>query len=394
MNSVVLLHDNETWTRPLMTALRSRGLRPRAVHVTDDWSGDRDDTAIDWSQVKVLINRVSPSHVRRGNLSAVANANRLIQLVRERTHDRVVELGTGNAWELELSKYRQFQVGTIVGLPVLPSTPVLGSDIDGLTPGSPLQARLAEDFSGARAPASLLVKPDVGGSGFGLVKTNNPFRGTSAPNNDEVDDLLRKIRSVASGAGANGALIQEFVPGRETAPAVFRYEFLRDKLMYVLRISPDGNKEEQFDNCPADACQVGDRTTSEDDVCQISDGTEDRFEIVAQAEADVPHPELLGAMKQYTRFAQAFVCGIEVLERPDGTPVVIDCNSVNTNYNSAAEIRANVPLESRPVERMATEVLGLVKRAEGVQEAMDSHGPIVQNVLTRMFPTLTLTRAS
>lgn len=398
---VVILHDNEPWTQPLTGALAALGVTFRLVHVQDDFAAFKRNPAamgIDWARLQVLLNRVSPSHRRRGNNDAVANTNDLLLHARRASSGLVAEVGFGNAWRLELSKWEQYVASGVAGLPVLP-TVRLSSAGELLTP-------LPEALAAER----LLVKPDIGGSGYGLTPIANGLTrgssstgGSSPPSAADRAATLDAVRAAVRAYGTeDGAVLQEFVPAAddgETSPPVFRYEFVRGRLVYVLRIDPDDAGA--FDNCPADVCERPPAAAAAaakeqkkegqeevvEDTCQISHGKDSRFRIVAASEADAPHPHLIPAMKRYTEFADSLVCGIEVIERPDGSPVVIDINSVNTNYNARAERRAKVQVT--PVELMAADIQGTIREQQRQRsEVLDQHRPVVSAALARMFPGL------
>src|SRR5687767_3721047 len=93
---------------------------------------------------------------------------------------------------------------------------------------------------GLRFP--IVVKANIGGSGAGIVRFDNP------------EDLDRAVAEGRVQLGLDGtALVQEFIPargGRITRVEVLGYEYL-----YAINVYSSG---ESFNLCPADICRSAD----------------------------------------------------------------------------------------------------------------------------------------
>jgi glutathione synthase/RimK-type ligase-like ATP-grasp enzyme len=102
---------------------------------------------------------------------------------------------------------------------------------------------------GADAPAAadglrfpVVVKPNVGGSGAGIVRFDTP------------EDLRRAGDEDRIGLGFDHvALVQEFIPAR--GGSIVRVECVGGRYLYAIRVHLSG---ETFDLCPADICRTGD----------------------------------------------------------------------------------------------------------------------------------------
>ena len=92
---------------------------------------------------------------------------------------------------------------------------------------------------GLRFP--IVVKPNVGGSGVGVVRF------------DSLADLRRAVADSTFDLGLDHVgLVQEFIPAR--GGHIVRVETLGGKYLYGIQVHLSG---ETFDLCPADICQTG-----------------------------------------------------------------------------------------------------------------------------------------
>ncbi|MGH9659940.1 MAG: ATP-grasp domain-containing protein, partial [Bryobacteraceae bacterium] len=81
----------------------------------------------------------------------------------------------------------------------------------------------------------VVVKPNIGGSGAGIVKF----------------DSLAELDGAAPDLGVDSTgLVQEFLPARDGA--IVRVEALDGEFLYAIKIFPDFSS---FNLCPADICQ-------------------------------------------------------------------------------------------------------------------------------------------
>jgi hypothetical protein len=86
----------------------------------------------------------------------------------------------------------------------------------------------------------IVVKPNVGGSGTGILKFNS------------LDELRLATSARALDLGIDHtALVQEFLPAKDRI--IIRVELLDGKFLYALRLA---TTEDSFNYCPADGCNV------------------------------------------------------------------------------------------------------------------------------------------
>src|SRR5207253_4924087 len=85
----------------------------------------------------------------------------------------------------------------------------------------------------------LVVKPNVGGSGAGIVRFDTP-------------DTLRAGLDALSFGPDGTALVQEYIEPAEGA--IVRVEVLDGRALYAIRIVREASRD--FNLCPADICQT------------------------------------------------------------------------------------------------------------------------------------------
>ena len=92
----------------------------------------------------------------------------------------------------------------------------------------------------------VVVKPNVGGRGAGIVRYDSP---AALENAVEAGDVELGVDSTA--------LVQEYVPAR--GGHITRVETLAGKFLYAMKVFTVG---ESFNLCPAEICQVEDQAAS------------------------------------------------------------------------------------------------------------------------------------
>lgn len=215
-----ILYEHPHWFRPLFQALEQRGwdhdpLDARCLTLAPgDPPGPFD----------LVFNRMSPSAFQRDAAPAVfATAEYL-----EAWEARGTPVVNGStAWRTELSKIRQLDLIGSLGL-------------------AHPESRFVQP-SGLREAAReigfpLVVKPNVGGSGAGVVRFDS---------REEMEHALES-RTVDLGPTGVG-VVQRYVTPREGR--IHRVEVLDGQVLYGIRVyAPAG----EFNLCPADACRTSD----------------------------------------------------------------------------------------------------------------------------------------
>jgi D-alanine-D-alanine ligase-like ATP-grasp enzyme len=185
-----------------------------------------------------------------------------------------------SALSIDTSKSRQLSLLTSLGLSV-PRTRAVHRCTD-------LQPAASE------LGFPVIVKPNIGGSGSGVVRY------------DTLSQLAAAVDARQVPAGLDGVtLVQDYVPAR--AGRVIRCETLNGKFLYAIALSGAGTT---FDLCPADVCLV------------------DKPSIAI--EAYTPSPDIITAVEAIARAAHLDVGGIEYLvDDRDGTARFYDINALS-----------------------------------------------------------------
>jgi len=215
-----ILYEHPEWFRPLFAELDRRGLPfqriDAAAHVFEP--GDRSE------RYSLVVNRMSPSAWLRGNVSAVfATLEYLAHL-----EDVGTPVVNGrSAYQYEISKVRQLSLLARLGIRH-PRTRVINH---------PSQAPAAAE--GLEYP--VLVKPNIGGSGGGIV---------SFPDDDALGDAV-EAGDLDGSSLDHIWLVQEHLPAR--GDSIVRIEVLNGRFLYAIqvRLSPGS-----FNLCPADFCEI------------------------------------------------------------------------------------------------------------------------------------------
>jgi RimK-like ATP-grasp domain len=185
-----------------------------------------DPSANGHEQFALVFNRMSPSAWNRGRADNIFyTLNYLAHLEQQGT--RVVN--GSQAFRFETSKALQLSLLQSLGLPYPRSRVIHHSD----------EAVAAS--SGLRFP--VVVKPNIGGSGAGIIRFDTIAQLESAA-----------ARGIPLGLDGTG-LVQEFIPAKDGH--IVRVETIGYKYLYAIKVFTSG---ETFDLCPADICKTSDGT--------------------------------------------------------------------------------------------------------------------------------------
>ena len=213
-----ILDEHPEWSRRLLAELEHRGLPFERIDHSNHAFDPRDRTCA----YSVVVNRTSPSSHTRGHAGVLFYAEPLL------AHYEALGIPVINpvaAYRLEKSK--ALQAGLLERLGVRYPRAVVVNH--------PAQVLKALD----RVRFPLVIKPNVGGSGAGIVRF------------DSREELEARLPQVSFGPDGT-ALVQEFV---ETADgAIVRVEVLDGRYLYAIRIVRQADAG--FNLCPADICQT------------------------------------------------------------------------------------------------------------------------------------------
>jgi glutathione synthase/RimK-type ligase-like ATP-grasp enzyme len=285
MKPVGILYEHPEWFRPLFAELGRRGVPHEPIHA----SRLSFDPAARESPYSLVVNRMSPSAWTRGHAGAIFHSLHYLAWL-----DGIGAnvLNGYDAYRLELSKAAQCALFASLGLRH-PRTRVVNST-----------AAAAEAAADLRFP--VLVKPNVGGSGAGIVSFATHEELAAAELSPGLDGTL---------------LVQEQLPA--DGEAIVRVEILGGELLYAIRIllAPGS-----FNLCPADYCELP----------GIADGVSGRGLPIERYE---PPDEIVEDAKRIVAAAGIDVGGVEYLvDARDGEAYFYDVNALSNFVANAPEV--------------------------------------------------------
>lgn len=284
---VCILTENEEWDSVYHDALVSAGAKVSKLRISDavvfDFVPDAD----------VYFNRYSPSASWRGRADATVCAMAWLEHL-ELSGARVFS-GT-SALRLEQSKVAQHAACIRAGFRCPSIVACAGNSV----------ANVVKTWS--PAGERLVIKPDCGGSGRDVCEAVSGFDTCELSDNQLF-------------------VVQKFIDSAQGT--LTRMEFVNGKLLYALKVRVDAGS---YDNCPSDACLRGNCPMQRD---TTKFNVDKAFPSTREDHAAVGHAQTLIAMFHLD------IVGIEMIKDLNGKWWVIDCNCVNTNYNRAAELKAN-----------------------------------------------------
>jgi glutathione synthase/RimK-type ligase-like ATP-grasp enzyme len=291
-----ILDEHPEWSRRLTDELGRRGLPWEKI----DHACHRFDPRDRHAHYSVIVNRTSPSSHTRGHKGVLFYAEALL------AHYESLGIPVVNpvaAYRFEKSKALQLGLFERVGARYPRS----------LVVNHPIQALAA--LEALRLP--VVVKPNVGGSGAGIVRVD-----TKA----ELESALDRLDLGPDGT----ALVQEYVEPAEDA--IVRVEVLGGEYLYAIRIVRDAGAG--FNLCPADICRMPEGVappSSAPGACPVSPAaglTVTRFNAPAEA---------IDTVLRLMRAASIDVGGVEYLvSQADGRIYYYDVNATS-NFVADAE---------------------------------------------------------
>lgn len=294
---LAIYYEHPRWFERLFAELDRREQPYRKVHVSDHVFDPGDARPID---ARVVFNRMSPSAYQRGEGSAIGHTLAWLGHL-DRAGYRVIN-GV-RAFTHEISKALQLSVQASIGLPG-PKTRVIHRPED-----APAAA------AGLRFP--VVVKPNVGGSGAGIVRFNSPA------------DLEEAVVLERLALGFDRvALVQEFIPAR--GGHIVRVECVGGKYVYGIKVHLSG---ETFDLCPADICQTG-AGVALDNNCPV-----EAPKAGLRVDAYQPPPDAIRGVEQLLSAMGIDVGGVEyIVDDRDGQLYYYDVNALSNFVADAPRV--------------------------------------------------------
>ena len=289
---IAILYEHPEWFKPLFAELERRNVWYEALDLAEH-DFDPGDPDVPYA---LVVNRMSPSSWTRGHERALFSTLHYLAYLEE---IGTPVLNGHDAYLIELSKARQIGLFARLGV-AHPRTRVIDDP-----------RRVVEAARDLEFP--VLVKPNVGGSGAGIVSFATPDQLAEATIELDVDGT---------------ALVQEQLPA--AGDAIVRIEILDGRFLYAIRILLLSGS---FNLCPADYCELP----------GIADGVSGRG---LPIEAFDPPADVVEDAKRIVEAAGMDLGGVEYLvDARTGTPTFYDVNALSNFVANAPEIVGFDPFE-------------------------------------------------
>ncbi|MEM7353587.1 MAG: hypothetical protein AAF657_22510 [Acidobacteriota bacterium] len=309
--SIAVYYEHPDWFRPLFRELERRGLPYHTIHA--------DQQVVDPSaappQTSLFFNRMSPSAWERGHGGSVFFT---LHYLAGLEAAGVPVLNGSDAYRLDINKGLQTSLLDQLGLST-PRTRVVFR-----------RQQLAA--AAAELTFPLIVKPNIGGNGAGIVRAETPA------------DLDAAVEAGEILAGPDGVLLlQEYHPPR--GDSIVRVETLEGRFLYAIRIHLG---RETFSLCPADVCSLVSGESLDSEARPAGHGND------ARVEPFTPSPQVIAEVERIARAARLDVGGVEYLDSErDGRRYYYDVNALS---NFVADAEKVVGFD--PTARLVDSLLG------------------------------------
>ncbi len=274
-----IYYEHPHWFLPLFAELERRGTPFKKINAAQHH--------FDPAQLNgeggysLLFNRMSPSAYRRGHGQAIFYTLYYLAHLEQRGK-RIVN--GQKAFRYETSKALQLSLLESLQLPY-PRSRVINTSADAL-----------DASRGLRFP--VVVKPNVGGSGAGIVRFNTK------------KDLEEAARAGSLDLGLDStALVQEYIPAR--GGHIVRVEVVGTKFLYGIKVHLSGDT---FDLCPADICKTTGGQELQRAACPV-----DAPKTGLRVEGYTPPDEIIHSVERIMQEAGIEVGGVEyIVDDRDG----------------------------------------------------------------------------
>lgn len=316
---IAVYYEHPDWFRPLFAELERRG----TPYVRVDAARHRFDPGTQEESFALLFNRMSASSYLRGHGNAVFYTRHYLRHL-ERTGVRVVN--GSRAFDYETSKALQLSLFAALGFE-FPRTRVVNS--------------LDEVREAARALTfPLVVKPNIGGRGAGIVRF------------ETADDLEYALQSGLVELGIDStALVQEYI--RAGGGHIVRVETLAGKFLYAMKVYTEG---ENFNLCPAEICDL-ERANEQTGIAAVGEVClADAPKAGLKVERYEPPAEIVAQVERIAAEAGLDIGGVEYLiDERDGRPRFYDINALSNFVADAVRVVGFDP-HARLVDYLEEEV--------------------------------------
>jgi RimK-like ATP-grasp domain len=284
---IAVYYEHPVWFERVFAELERRKTPYVKVGAADH---HYDPSANGHEKFALVFNRMSPSAWNRGRADNIFyTLNYLAHLEQQGT--RVVN--GSEAFRFEISKASQLSLLQSLGLPY-PRSRVIHRSSE-----APAAA------VGLRFP--VVVKPNIGGSGAGIVRFDSAAQLASAA-----------AKGIPLGLDGTG-LVQEFIPAKDGH--IVRVETIGFKYLYGIKVFTSG---ETFDLCPADICKTSDGT--ELNTSCVIEGPKSGLRV----EAYTPPAQIIADVERIFAATKIEVGGVEyITDARDGQLYYYDINALS-----------------------------------------------------------------
>ena len=290
--AIAIYFEHPDWFRPLFAELDRRA----TPYVKIDARCHSYDATSREKKYALLFNRMSASAYLRGNEQGIFFTRAFLAHV-ESTGTRVIN--GHEAFAIEVSKAAQLSLLQSLGV-LYPNSRVINC-VEAAT------------GAGVTIGFPLIVKPNIGGRGAGIVRLNSAAEFEAAIAAGQISLGID-----------NTALVQEFIPPRDGH--ITRVETLGGKFLYAMKVFTTG---ENFNLCPAEICQ-----TETAGVC-LADGPKAGLKI----EPCQPPAEIIETVERIVAAAGIDVGGVEyITDDRDGRVLFYDINALSNFVADAPRI--------------------------------------------------------
>lgn len=288
---IAIFYEHPEWFKPLFAELDHRGIAyDRLLAQKHHFDPGRRE-----SPHSLFVNRMSPSAHTRGHAQTIYYTLQYLAYLDEIGAN---VLNGYAAYVYEFSKARQLSLLAELGIRY-PKARVINH---------PSQAYAAA--RGLTYP--VVVKPNIGGSGAGIIPFEEPGQLRKASERAEIQLGIDHT-----------ALVQEYLPAR--GDSIVRVEILNGAFLYAIRLHLSENT---FNLCPADYCEVPQPG--------MQDGVSGRNLLV---EGYTPSQEIIDQVLQITKAANIEVGGVEYLINDrDGEIYFYDINALSNFVADAPNV--------------------------------------------------------
>lgn len=289
---ISIYYEHAEWFRPLFAALERRGLDYEKIDAANHFYNPDEIT-----DSALFFNRMSASAYLRGNGNAIFYTRGLLASL-EKQGVRVIN--GYEAFQIEISKALQTALFASLGVK-FPKIRVVNS-----------VKQIVAAASDLTFP--IVVKPNIGGRGAGIVKF------------DSLDELQSAVDDNLIDLGIDETvLVQEFAAKK--GGSIQRIETLGGKFLYGLKIFPQG---ENFNLCPAEVCLSENQNAAES--CLV-----DAPKLGLRIENFTPPNEIIETVEKIVATAKIDVGGVEYLiDEKSGDALFYDINALS-NFVADAE---------------------------------------------------------